>query len=193
MSIVWHRRGRSPRSTENNQRGVALIVSLVLLVVATLIGLAGIRGTTLQERMSANMYDRSLAFHRAESALRAAEEAITENWEIAELDGQDCRPTTTTLCGALPDLDAVWVPVDDEHNVNNDRTPGRPEYFIQYMGTGSAANKLGLGDNADSGMYGSPSPKTNVAYYRVTARSSAPEDTGDRSVVVLQSTVKRAY
>ena len=36
------------------QRGVALIVALVLLVVATLIGLAASRGTTLQERMSGN-------------------------------------------------------------------------------------------------------------------------------------------
>lgn len=193
MNLSWHRGGRLPRSIRNNHRGVALIVSLVLLVVATLIGLAGIRGTTLQERMAANMYDRSLAFQRAESALRAAERAITENWEIAELDGQDCRPTTTTLCGALPEPDAVWVPVDDAHNVNGGRAPGRPEYFVQYMGTGTADNKLDLGSNADSNMYGSCCPKDNVAYYRVTARSSAPGDAGDRSIVVLQSTVKRAY
>jgi len=196
MSPRWrapgHRDGRSPSSIRNNQRGVALIVALVLLVVATLIGLAGIRGTTLQERMSANMYDRSLAFQRAESALRAAEDAITEEWEIAELGGQDCRPTATTLCGALPAANAVWAQVDDDHNVNSERTPGRPEYFIQYMGTGTEDAKLDLGSNADSGMYGSPSPKITVAFYRVTARSSAPADTGDRSIVVLQSTVKRA-
>jgi type IV pilus assembly protein PilX len=192
MSLSRHRGGCSPRSIRNNQRGVALIVSLVLLVVATLIGLAGIRGTTLQERMSANMYDRSLAFQRAEAALRAAEAAITEEWKIEDLEGQDCRPSLTTLCGALPDDDAVWVEVADTHNVNNDRTPGRPEYFIQYMGTGTEDNKYGLGDNADAGMYGSPPGKITVAFYRVTARSSAPDDAGDRSYVVLQSTVKRA-
>lgn len=177
----------------NNQRGVALVVALVLLVVATLIGLAGIRGTTLQERMSANMYDRSLAFQRAEAALRAAENAITETYQIAELHGQDCRPTSGNLCHATPDADAVWVEVDDLHNVNTERAPGRPEYFIQFVGTGTAENKLDLGANADTAMYGSCCPRDNVAFYRVTARSSAPEDAGDRSIVVLQSTVKRAY
>ena len=192
MSIAWHRRGRSPRSIGNNQRGVALVVALVLLVVATLIGLAGIRGTTLQERMSANMYDRSLAFQRAESALRAAENAITANWEIADLRGQDCAPTSGRLCGAVPDADAVWVEVDDLHNVNDDRTPGTPEYFIQFMGTGTEENNFDLGSNADSVMYGSCCPQEIVAFYRVTARSSAPDDAGDRSIVVLQSTVKRA-
>ena len=64
------------------QRGVALVVSLILLLVATIVGLAASRGTLLQERMSANSYDRSLAFQRAESALRAAEVAITTNWQI---------------------------------------------------------------------------------------------------------------
>jgi type IV pilus assembly protein PilX len=195
MSIAWHRRRiylLAPRAIRNNQRGVALVVALVLLVVATLIGLAGIRGTTLQERMSANMYDRSLAFQRAESALRAAESAITANWRIEDLDGQDCQPTSGNLCHAVPDADAVWVEVDDLHNVNTERTPGRPEYFIQFMGKGSEESKYDTGNNADTSMYGGCCPKEIVGFYRVTARSSAPEDAGDRSIVVLQSTVKRA-
>ncbi len=58
----------APRSAAS-----ALAVSLILLVIAVILGLAASRGTLLQERMSANMYDRSLAFQRAESALRAAE------------------------------------------------------------------------------------------------------------------------
>jgi type IV pilus assembly protein PilX len=192
MSMAWHRRGRAPRSNRNNQRGVALVVALMLLVVATLIGLAGMRGTTLQERMSANMYDRSLAFQRAESALRAAEDAITAAQQVTSL-GQDCRPTATTLCAAMPAANAVWVPVDAQHDVNNARTPGTPEYFIQFMGTGTAENNLDQDANADSAMYGSCCAQDNVAYYRVTARSSTPAAAGDRSIVMLQSTVKRAF
>jgi type IV pilus assembly protein PilX len=160
--------------------------------VATLIGLVGIRGTSLQERMSANMYDRSLAFQRAESALRDAERAITENWRIADLHGQDCSATVRPLCKAVPEDNAVWTSVGGTYNVNNDKTPGTPQYFIQFMGTGNAQNTLGLDANADYGNYGNSYPPDNVAYYRVTARSSAPNDAGDRSIVVLQSTVKRA-
>ena len=55
------------------QSGVALIVVLILLMVMTLLGLASLRGTLMEERMSANLFDRSLAFQAAESALREAD------------------------------------------------------------------------------------------------------------------------
>lgn len=193
------RTSRRPlRNRHGTQRGVALVIALILLVIATLIGLAGVRGTNLQERMSSNMYDRSLAFQRAESALRAAEEAITSNWAIATLGGVDCSPDSGVLCPATPastftGTDANWIAVDSDHDVNGDKTPGTPEYFIQFMGTGSGESNLGLDANADYGNYGSSYPPDNVAFYRVTARSSAPADVGDRSIVVLQSTVKRAF
>ena len=87
MSMALRTLRREPRAYKHAERGVALVVALVLMVVATLIGLAGIRGTSLQERMSANLYDRSLAFQRAEAALRDAERAITANWRIADLGG----------------------------------------------------------------------------------------------------------
>lgn len=193
MSMALQTRRREPRAYKHAERGVALVVALVLMVVATLIGLAGIRGTSLQERMSANMYDRSLAFQRAEAALRDAERAITANWRIADLGGQDCSPTVTTLCGSVPAANAAWVTVGGTYDVNNDKTPGTPQYFIQFMGTGNEQNNLGLDANADYGNYGNSYPPDNVAYYRVTARSSAPADAGDRSIVVLQSTVKRAF
>lgn len=193
MSRVVRTQMRQPRAFKPAERGVALVVALVLLMVATLIGLAGIRGTNLQERMSANMYDRSLAFQRAEAALRDAERAITAEWRIANLRGQDCSRTTGELCRTLPPSNAVWIPVGDLYNVNNDKTPGRPQYFIQFMGTGNAENALGLNANADYGNYGNSYPPDNVAFYRVTARSSDPAQAGDRSVVTLQSTVKRAF
>lgn len=187
-----HFRSRAP------QRGVALVVALVLLVVATLIGLAGIRGTTLQEHMSANMYDRSLAFQRAEAALRAAESAITANAKIDELGGVDCSPESGNFCEIVPPSafttsNANWISVDTPYDVNKDLAVGVPQYYIQFMGTGSAESDLGLEANADYGNYGNTYPPDDVAYYRVTARSSTPQQAGDQAIVVLQSTVKRAY
>lgn len=185
------------RAVRREQRGVALIVSLILLVLATIIGLAGVRGTNLQERMSANMYDRSLAFQRAEAALRAGEDAIRVNGNIGDLRGVDCRPVSGVRCSVIPEntfsgTSTNWVTVDANHDVNNDKTPGIPEYFIQFMGTGSADSSFDLGANADSAAYGAGSVE-NVAFYRITARSSSPADTADRSIVVLQSTVRRAF
>lgn len=178
------------------QQGVALVVALVLLLVVTMIGLASMRGTSLQERMSANMYDRSLAFQRAEGALRAAERAITGSWQIGVLGGEDCSGATDCLnagASAFNDGGANWTNIPEEFEVNANLTPGTPQYHIQFMGTGVAPNSMGLSENADFGNYGNTYPPDNVAYYRVTVRSSDPADSTDRAIVVLQSTVKRAF
>lgn len=184
---------------ENRQGGVALAIALVLLAVVTIIGLASMRGTTLQERMSANMYDRSLAFQRTEAALRAAESAITNNWQIATLGGQDCTGTNACVNAgttAFTTGGANWTNVatgTTGFEVNADNTEGTPQYHIQFLGTGSSPNALGLAENADAGNYGNTYPPDNVAFYRVTARSSDPAVSSQRAIVVLQSTVKRAY
>lgn len=188
-----------PAAFPRRQRGVALIVALVLLLVVTVLGLASMRGTSLQERMSANMYDRSLAFQRGEAALRAAEDAITANWQIMTLGGQDC--SGATQCGnagtaAFTAGNAggiTWTNVPADDNINDDLTEGTPQYHIQFMGTGTSPSALGLDENADFGNYGSTYPPDNVAFYRVTVRSSDPADSAGRSIVVLQSTVKRPF
>ena len=63
-------------SRTTRQNGAALIVALVLLVVVTLLGVTGLRNVTLEEKMAAATYDRSLAFQAAETALRAVEAAV---------------------------------------------------------------------------------------------------------------------
>ena len=185
-------------SPRHRQQGVALVVALILLLILTVLALASVRGTSLQERMSSNMYDRSLAFQRAEAAMRAAESKITDFSDITALSGVDCSPTTGVACPLLPagtftGTNANWVNVEDAHNVNTDITPGTPQYSVQFIGTGQAQNNVGQEANAECGNYGNPCQPDNVAYYRVTARSNNPSDGADRAIVVLQSIYKRAY
>ncbi len=86
------------------QRGATLLVALVMLIVMTLLGLASIRGTSMQERMGANMYDRSLAFQAVESALREAEATVTISTVVTNSNGLYCLP------GGVPPLCAVAAP-----------------------------------------------------------------------------------
>lgn len=58
------------------QTGAALITGLIFLVVLTMIGVTAARMSTLEERMSGNMRDRSIAMQAAEIALRDAERDI---------------------------------------------------------------------------------------------------------------------
>ncbi len=59
------------------QRGVVLVVSLLMLMVLTMIGLAATRGTALEQRMAANQSDREVAFEAAEAALSYAEGSMS--------------------------------------------------------------------------------------------------------------------
>jgi type IV pilus assembly protein PilX len=53
--------------------GVALFISLVILLIVTVLGVSSVNSTSMQERMARNARDSHLAFEAAESALRDAE------------------------------------------------------------------------------------------------------------------------
>jgi type IV pilus assembly protein PilX len=60
------------------QKGMALIISLIILLSMTLLGLAAMQNTSLQERMAGNMRAENIAFQAAEAALRAGEQALID-------------------------------------------------------------------------------------------------------------------
>ena len=64
------------RSHSRKERGVSLVIVLVLLVATSLLGIAVLRSSAMQERMSANLRDRGIAFQAAEAALRYAQEDV---------------------------------------------------------------------------------------------------------------------
>lgn len=177
------------------QQGVALIIALVLLVVITLMGLAGMQNTTLQERMSGNMYDRSLAMQAAEAALRAAEAAISANANV----GIDCTDEGANLCTTIPDdtftgTGGSWTAVGAAYVVNEGSSIGSAQYHIQIVNDAAIADELGETSSANNKQYGSGAGAPTERFYRVTARSHDPTvaNSDTRSIVVLQTTVRRA-
>lgn len=62
--------GNSPMQ---RQGGAALIIALVILVILTSMGVAGLKTANLEEQFTGNVRDRSRAFSAAEAALRSAE------------------------------------------------------------------------------------------------------------------------
>ncbi len=61
------------KNTYKKQEGAALAIGMILLVIITLMGYTGMKGTILQEKMAAGLHNRSLAYGGANSALRAGE------------------------------------------------------------------------------------------------------------------------
>lgn len=179
------------------QRGASLAVVLILLLVMTLLGVFVLRGTLMEERMSAATVDRSLGFQSAESALREAEAAIRAATQANSSIGYDCDQgvacatipsnaySTTSACAAGGF--ECWIDASSDAESGGDLSAGRPQYYIEYMGQRTSADEFGLGDSANENQYGGGGGVPMASFYRVTARSSNPS--ADRSVVVLQSTV----
>ena len=108
------------------------------------------------------------------------------------------RSLRTRACPVVPTTAFTatgvnWTNVAAAFDVNDARTPGIPQYHIAFMGTGQADNSMGTRENAETTNYGAGAPPDTVALYRVTARSSDPTLLAGRSIVVLQTTVRRPY
>ena len=89
------------RSPGSRQRGMVLITSLLLLVVATILALSMFRSFGTQERIAGNLREKERALHAAEAAQQFAEywlvgpsatSAVTCNSRVSSGVGQICLP-----------------------------------------------------------------------------------------------------
>ncbi len=179
------------------QRGVALVIALILLVVITLVGLAAVSGTIMQNKMAANLYDREVAFQSSEAALRAAHELVVANPEAAYI--HDCSVASGNLCLPDPFTDTNF-PSTSIQNVQSGTGPGQfspsaiatgqPQFAIEYLGEYTDPNESGLNRTANANQYGGGGIIKKYKYFLITARSGDPATVNSRAVVTLQSVVK---
>lgn len=73
------------RTLLHPQSGAALIVGLVMLLIMTVIGVAAMQTSLLEEKMAGNYRDYGLAFQAAEAALRDAEADIATSGRVSGL------------------------------------------------------------------------------------------------------------
>lgn len=96
------------------QRGMALLVSLVFLLLLTLIGLSSMQSATLQEKMTSSVMQRNQSFQMAEAALRIGESAVqAENYSLPVCTAAQCAPppesATVTTAGRYSSSGVLWV------------------------------------------------------------------------------------
>ena len=191
------------RPTFFKQSGAALPVALVMLLISTIIGLSSMRSATQQEKISSNLYDRSLAYQAAEAALRAAETAIVDGkafnipncTEVVKTNGDD---DDDDVCPSIPPVtftstNTDWKDADVALPENQELlNTGKPQYYIQKLGSTGGIAELGSERSANDDAYESMGKAASGAtLYRITARSSNPEDSKNRALVVLQATIKK--
>lgn len=187
----------SPRGRRvKTQRGVALIVSLILLIIITVIGLAAIRNTTLQEKMASNLQDRQIALQNSEAALRIAQGLLQAN---SATIWRNCTDASTQ-CDSNPSAQATvanaWQTVPTGTGANQytagSNAAGQPQYVIEDMGMwNDRRTALGPQQTANSAQYGAAAVAPTAHFYRITARSANPTLAPDRATVTLQAWVRQ--
>lgn len=164
----------------NGQRGAATLVTvMILLLVVAVIGLASLRGTLLEQRMSTNVRDRGLAFQAAEAALREGESLAAT---------KPLLPASGCAKGVCAKPDPKNAPVWDDDNVWKDApatvvTLGdqtvKPKYIVELL----TDNVPAKGKCPDIKVVGENGCSGTERRYRITALSRAD----GRAEVMLQS------
>lgn len=105
------------------QRGIVLIVGLVMLISLTLIGVTAMKSTIMDERIAANTQFKAIAFQTAESVL-----ADAANWDGAVacfLKGDNCEDDDAVF------LDGTTGPIK-QYKMGTEKVTGRGE--MSFLG-----------------------------------------------------------
>ena len=186
------------------QKGVALIVGLVMLLVLTVIGLSAMQGTAMQEKMSGNYRDANMALQAGEAALRYVEEGYLKSLDDMVVGqpygscGGTCQIVDSSEGSTLPGTDAAgW----DAQSINfgglntatgssisppagSELTVGHysaiPSFVVEYATFRPDAFDKGAGVEDDTGR----------AMYRNTIKASGGSNTSE---AILESVFARRF
>ncbi|RJG03968.1 pilus assembly PilX family protein [Noviherbaspirillum sedimenti] len=158
------------------QRGAALITGLIIMVILTLLAVASMRTTIMEEKMAGNARDIDIAFQSAEAAIRAGEDV---------LNGATLPAFSTSgahLTAAVRN-DEYWLSTHNwgtssiAYSGTLEGTSGNPRYVIEEMAAvPESGGSLKMGAIEEKGIY------------RITVRGAGASP---NAKVYLQSTYRR--
>jgi len=115
-------------SSSTAQRGGALLVALILILMLSLMGIASMRGSTLERQMANNSIQTATTFQGAESASEMAinnEANLTDAINIADIEAVNK--------GDIDLSDTITVNIDLKQDIGM-----QSEVVMQYVGDGPA-------------------------------------------------------
>jgi len=132
-------------------RGSVLVISLLVLLVLTILGVTALDTTVMEERMSSNTRQRNVAYQAAETALKEAEQWLSNTagnvvtqTHLGKFDGNGALYDSTITAKSLGwDINDAgnWDTGNSQavttlSSFPNDASiiPGAPRYVIEYVG-----------------------------------------------------------
>ncbi|MGC1547765.1 MAG: PilX N-terminal domain-containing pilus assembly protein [Rhodanobacter sp.] len=207
----WYRNSTSVHT----QRGAALIVALVFLLLMTILALSASSRSLLQERMAGGLRNAQQAEMSAETALRGAEWQL---WSRTSTVGghMDClssgissddgcviyNPANTSLYGASGTVTVfrtsqAWITggltylgplggyTNSSTNPNFSQLAQNPVYIIEDMGRELPPGSGPQHESGDTGPNNTGAGQVDTHIFRITARATGGNENAIR---VMQST-----
>jgi len=156
-----------------NEQGMALVTVLVFLVIMTIIGVAAMQSSSLQEKMSSNVRDQNVSFQTSEAAVREGE---------AWVESMVGRPPIQSGNCAAP-CQVVWALGNGANNGSNFLDPAFWASANVWTGTavqgarsdpGIIVEAVGVSTLGESLKW--TSDPQGVDVFRVTARGTGETD-----------------
>jgi type IV pilus assembly protein PilX len=170
------------QNTRLKQKGSVLVLSLIMLVILTMLGVSSMSSSSLQEKMAGNFRDRQIAFQAAEAALAFAENYVNSDINSANLGNNDgyynngSGPTSNNAFTST-----WWTGTNSKvlgTTINEVRT--QPRFTIEARDevgsvSGTSINVTSYGESTGGGI---------ITSFRVTARGTGKSN---NTVVILQT------
>lgn len=170
--------------TARGQRGVSLIVVMMILIIASLLGVGGAQIALMSERGARNDRDMQIAWQAAEAALIDAEFDMTDpaSTRHALFDGQNrtafqegCGTSGTSvgLCAITTSGKPAWLTVDFTDTSSSARTTAFGANSGRTFPTGNTGVQPALPPRYIIELVEDPLDNKSVIY-RVTAMGFGP-------------------
>lgn len=167
------------------ERGAALVVSLILLLIMTIIGISAMNGARLEVSMAGMMQREEVALRGAERALKTAERYVENSAGVFNdtVPGHylpDEVPDEMDLSATdWPDIDSLtWL---EDHPELSELGNG-DAFVVEYLGEMTLPGSS-LNDGADV------IPGDRVNAYRITTRS----ESDGRAVRIIEAIYTKLY
>ena len=173
------------------QRGAALFIALMFLLILTLLGLTSSNVGIMQERMSANTADYNLAFQRAEAVVREVEFELSQPFpslsnvvEWGSVSNLRMRPSD---CSLESNIGADWADLAGLFSWSEAPTaPG--DYVVIELGEYLDAGDLRrISCRLEDGLTTETGEPIIGEHYLILARAFGEGDQARRARVVVQS------
>ena len=161
----------------SRQTGMTLIVSLIILVSLTILGVTSMQSTRTEIAMAGNLRESGLTFNAAEAGLDAGETFIINSATNGVFSNPIIGLYPETANDPSYNVSATW----DASQTASTTLPyviEQPRFIIKYLGDRSQ-NEVA---KVNIGGYGTGQPGLTVSNFRVTARGAGQSGNAYRMV-----------